>query len=48
MKCSIKLVTSERETKNGFPIYINLQHLKRRKKKCIGWSDQNNWNFDTK
>ena len=44
MKATIKLITSFRETSNGYPIYLELVHLKQRKRKCIGYSRIEDWN----
>ena len=39
-------MNSEKATKDGFPIYVKLVHLKHRFKKCIGHSVSENWDAD--
>lgn len=43
MKAGIKLVTYYKETNRGFPVYVTLQHLSRRRKQCIGYSKLEFW-----
>lgn len=45
MKATIKLISSYKETKKGFPIYIDLVHLKQRKRKIIGYSVLGFWDY---
>ena len=45
MKAGIKLVTSYKETNSGFPVYVTLRHLRRRRKQCIGYSKIEFWDF---
>ena len=44
MKASIKLVTTDSETSNGYPIYLKLSHGKKRPKKVIGHTYITDWN----
>jgi len=45
LKASIKLITSHKETLNGFPIYVELFFSsKKRPRKIIGYSPVNFWN----
>lgn len=46
MKAKIKLFTSEKQSVNGYPIYLELTHLQNRKRKKIGSSFKHFWNFD--
>jgi len=47
MKISVKLITYNKVTKNGFPVVLQLAHKTKRKKKVLGYSDVTFWNFDT-
>lgn len=44
MKASIKFITSQRPTKNGHGIYVELIHLKQRQRELIGHSFKQYWN----
>lgn len=46
MKATIKLFSSEKKTKKGFPIYIELVHLKQRRRQKIGSSFKEFWDFE--
>lgn len=43
MKAVLKLITSEKSTKNGYPIYVKLTDGNKRFKKVIGHSFINDW-----
>jgi len=47
MKISVKLITYNKVTKNGFPVVLQLAHKTKRKKKVLVYSDVTFWNFDT-
>lgn len=47
MKISIKILTYNKGTKNGFPIVLQLSNKQQRKKKIIGYSHTVNWNHET-
>ncbi|APD07980.1 hypothetical protein UJ101_02481 [Flavobacteriaceae bacterium UJ101] len=44
MEASVRLFTSERETKKGFPIKVEVNHLGKIKRKTIGHSKKEDWN----
>lgn len=44
MKATIKLLTSQPKTKNGYPVYLELVHSKNRKRAVIGYSFKEHWN----
>lgn len=46
MKASVRLITSERLTFNGYPITVTLVDGKKRVKKCIAHCDANFWDFE--
>jgi hypothetical protein len=46
MKASIKLITSYKKTAKGYPIYVELIHLKRRRKEVIGHSEIEYWDSE--
>lgn len=43
MKASIKLISTEPVTENGYPVYLRLTHGKRRLKKCVCHSLLEDW-----